>query len=498
MSLNIIKLIEKDNQITNLSDNCENRLINKIKDNFKETEQQLFIASFYCFLKYDTKKDFVIDFDNVWKWMGFSRKSDGKRVLEKHFTIETDYQLKNTFAEVSAKVENDKAAAETSAAAFEKRNLGGAGLNRETILLTVNTFKKFCLKAGTKKADEIHDYYIKLEELLHETVNEESNELRKQLLDTKQENEKLSEEKAIIEEEKTKIEEEKAIIQEEKEKLIRKYVKKPKEIHKDRNVVYIMGTKESVSTREYAIGKATDLNHRQDDYNHNKLHDFDVIYYKSFSCPRIMDYVESLVLSKLNKYKCKATRDAFCLPEDCDLTTFTDVFEICSKLFEDVEESDVIFPKATPIVDKEKERERKKKYNEEHKEEIKERDRVYRENNKEEIYEIRKAYHEKNADVISEKRKEYYEENKEEFIGKSMDYYHENKEDILEKRKDFYENNKEIILDERQKYYQENYKTKIAAQRGAKEECECGMTVTHYCMNKHKKSERHKLLMKRK
>ena len=41
----------------------------------------------------------------------------------------------------------------------EQRNLGGAGLNKETISLTVNAFKKFCLKAGTKKADEIHDYY---------------------------------------------------------------------------------------------------------------------------------------------------------------------------------------------------------------------------------------------------------------------------------------------------------------------------------------------------
>jgi hypothetical protein len=490
MSLNIIKLIEKDNQISTLSDNCENRLINKIKDNFKETEQQLFIASFYCFLKYDTKKDFVIDFDNVWKWMGFARKGNAKTTLEKHFTIETDYQVKKTASADSEAVLNGGQNNINSAPQFGGSVLNG-GQNKETILLTVNTFKKFCLKAGTKKADEIHDYYIKLEELLHETVNEESNELRKQLLDKEQENEKLSEEKAIIEEEKSKI-------QEEKEKLIRKYVKKPKEIHKDRNVVYIMGTKESVSTREYAIGKATDLNHRQDDYNHNKLHDFDVIYYKSFSCPRIMDYVESLVLSKLNKYKCKATRDAFCLPEDCDLTAFTNVFEICSKLFEDVEESDVIFPKATPIVDKEKERERKKKYQEEHKEEIKERDRVYRQNNKEAISERQKAYNEKNADVISEKRKEYYEENKEEFTGKAMDYYHENKEEILEKRKDFYENNKEIILDERQKYYQENYKTKIATQRQAKEECECGLTVTHYCMNKHKKSDRHKLLMSKK
>ena len=487
--LNISNLIEKS-PITRLSKDYENRLINKIKDNFNEKEQQIFVTSFYCFLNYDTKKDFVVDFDSAWKWVGFTRKDNAKTVLNKHFTIETDYQIKKNAAETSGKVGNN-----TFPAASGKVEMGRP---IETILLTVNTFKKFCLKAGTKKADEIHDYYIKLEELLHETVNEESNELRKQLLDKEQENEKLSEEKTKIEEEKAIIQEEKSKIEGENEKLIRKYVKKPKEIHKDRNVVYIMGTKESVSTREYAIGKATDLNHRQDDYNHNKLHDFDVIYYKSFSCPRIMDYVESLVLSKLNKYKCKATRDAFCLPEDCDLTTFTDVFEICSKFFEDVEESDVIFPKATLIVDKEKERERKQKYREENKEQLKERETEFRQNNKEELYEIGKVYREKNADVISEKKKEYYEENKEEFIGKAMDYYQENKEDILEKRKDFYQNNKEIILDERQKYYKENYKTKIAAQRQAKEECECGLTVTHYCMNKHKKSERHKILMEKK
>jgi hypothetical protein len=491
MSLNIIKLIEKDNQISTLSDNCENRLINKIKDNFKETEQQLFIASFYCFLKYDTKKDFVIDFDNVWKWMGFSRKSDGKRVLEKYFTIETDYQVKKTSPQIGGKVENDKPDAEVSAAAFEKRNLGGAGLNKETILLTVNTFKKFCLKAGTKKADEIHDYYIKLEELLHETVNEESNELRKQLLDTKEENEKLSEEK-------TKIEEEKAIVDEENRKLLKKYVKKPKEIYEDKNIVYLMTTDDSETKREYVIGKAIDLNNRKDNYDHNKLHDFKVIYYRPCNSSKNMDIIESLVLSKLGKYRCKAKRDVFYLPLGCDLTTFTDVFDECINFFDNIDEEYVIFPKATPIVDKEKERQRHKKYNEEHKEEIKERDRIYRENNKEAIYERQKAYHEKNADVISEKRKEYYEENKEEFIGRAMGYYHENKEEILEKRKDFYENNKEIILDERQKYYKENYKTKIAAQRQAKEECECGLTVTHYCMNKHKKSDRHKLLMSKK
>ena len=55
------------------------------------------------------------------------------------------------------------------------------GHNKETIMLNIETFKKFCLKAGTKKADEIHEYYIKMEELLHEILQEESNELKLQL-----------------------------------------------------------------------------------------------------------------------------------------------------------------------------------------------------------------------------------------------------------------------------------------------------------------------------
>ena len=164
MSLDIVQLIEK-NPITRLSKDYENKLINKVKTSFSETQQQLFVASFYCYLNFDPKKDFVINLDDVWKWTGFTRKSDSKRVLEKHFAIDIDYQV-------------EKAAAEISAAAPE---FGGAGLNKQKIMLTVNTFKKFCMKAGTKKADEIHDYYIKLEELLQCAINEETDELRKQI-----------------------------------------------------------------------------------------------------------------------------------------------------------------------------------------------------------------------------------------------------------------------------------------------------------------------------
>jgi hypothetical protein len=54
-------------------------------------------------------------------------------------------------------------------------------------MLNIETFKKFCLKAGTKKADEIHDYFIKLEKLLHDVLQEENNELKIQLEQAKTE-----------------------------------------------------------------------------------------------------------------------------------------------------------------------------------------------------------------------------------------------------------------------------------------------------------------------
>lgn len=63
-TLNIIQLIEK-NSMTHLSKDYENKLLNKIKDNFTDSQQQLFVSSFYCFLNYDSKKDFIIDFDNM-------------------------------------------------------------------------------------------------------------------------------------------------------------------------------------------------------------------------------------------------------------------------------------------------------------------------------------------------------------------------------------------------------------------------------------------------
>jgi hypothetical protein len=168
--IDIVHLIEK-NPLTRLNSSYQNKLINKIKTQFTDTQQQLFISSFYCYLKYNSKTDFIIDLDDIWKWCGFSRKGFAKTLLEKHFVKDIDYKIALPCQEQLLQTQKQV-----------YKNLGGSGLNKEQILMNVTTFKKFCMKARTKKADEIHEYYIKLEELLQETIEEESEELRNQLL----------------------------------------------------------------------------------------------------------------------------------------------------------------------------------------------------------------------------------------------------------------------------------------------------------------------------
>jgi hypothetical protein len=64
--LDFVNLIE-NNPITKLSHDYNNKLLYKIKQNFTNVEQQLFLTSFYCYLNYHPTNDFVIDLDNVWK-----------------------------------------------------------------------------------------------------------------------------------------------------------------------------------------------------------------------------------------------------------------------------------------------------------------------------------------------------------------------------------------------------------------------------------------------
>jgi hypothetical protein len=179
-SINIVELIE-NNPITKLSNDYNVKLLTKIKSNFTDFEQQLFLSSFYCYLNCDSKNDFVIDLDNVWKWVGYNQKVKAKILLENNFVEGNDYT--KSLSQAGKQTTHTK-----------------GGQNKEIFMLNVVTFKKFCLKAGTKKADEIHDYYIKLEELIQTTINEECIELKLQLTQQNQLLENVEKEKEDLKE----------------------------------------------------------------------------------------------------------------------------------------------------------------------------------------------------------------------------------------------------------------------------------------------------------
>ena len=71
-SMDIVQLIET-NPITKFSGNYQSRLVGKLRDSFTETQQQVFLTNFYCYLNCN-KTEFVIDLDDVWGWMGFRSK----------------------------------------------------------------------------------------------------------------------------------------------------------------------------------------------------------------------------------------------------------------------------------------------------------------------------------------------------------------------------------------------------------------------------------------
>ena len=118
--LNIVELIE-NNPLTKLSKDYNVKFLIKIKEQFTEFEQQLFLSSFYCYLNYDCKNDFVIDLDNVWKWLDFCQKQRAKELLEKNFIEGKDYKCLVTLESEQKK--------------------GRGGHNIKKYLLNVKTFK---------------------------------------------------------------------------------------------------------------------------------------------------------------------------------------------------------------------------------------------------------------------------------------------------------------------------------------------------------------------
>ena len=227
-----------------------------------------------------------------------------------------------------------------------------------------------------------------------------------------------------------------------------------------------------LKTRTYIIGKSKNLNSRLSAYN--KGFDHIVVYNKKCNNINQMGLIEQMILYKLDSFRERMNRDRFILPEDKDVSFFTNIFDTAVNWFNDIDST-------LEIVKDEEEKkqeyqDRKNEYNEEHKEKKAETDKKYREEHKEELIVKNKEYRDTHKEKISETKKNWYKKNK---------------EDVIERVKNNYENNKEQKL-AKVKEYAENNKDKIKEQQSLKIKCECRAILRKYGMGKHVKTLLHK------
>lgn len=143
----------------------DDRLSQLLGENFTTEDQQLFIDSFKAYLQYgDDDTAFVINLDDVWEWVGFSTIGNAKKLLVTKFVIDKDYKVLLLRSE---------------------KQTGRGGHNKESVLMTVNCFKKFCIKASTAKGDQVCDYYLKMERVMQKYIKESMDAAQQQLNETR-------------------------------------------------------------------------------------------------------------------------------------------------------------------------------------------------------------------------------------------------------------------------------------------------------------------------
>lgn len=97
--------------------------------------------------------------------------------------------------------------------------------------------------------------------------------------------------------------------------------------YQEHNVIYLLTTDDHLSRRTYIIGKAKNLKTRLSTYN--KTCDHTVVYYRQCKNEDDMSTAETMILSKLHAFREQANRDRFILPEDRDVSFFTQTIDEC-------------------------------------------------------------------------------------------------------------------------------------------------------------------------
>ena len=286
-----------------LTVNFQSNLIKKLEETFTESEQRWYIANLYMYVNYHPTNDFPIDLENVYKLMGFAHKKNAKRTLENNFALNEEYKILLLPTEKQVKTN------------------GGAGLNKEQILLNVDTFKNLCMLTKSEESKKIRRYYIRLETIYNELIMEEKKEFEKQLEDQQKQ----------LEEKQNELEKTKKQLEIKTKLAVKKwYDQEPGHvIYGFRSTVVIENENKQLIT----IGKSKNVAKRESSYMTHNQHGEMFYIRKCYNC----DLAEKVLHHMLDKFREERNKEWFHISEE--LTTyaidtvcdFLDIFINCSE-----------------------------------------------------------------------------------------------------------------------------------------------------------------------
>lgn len=197
-------------------------LLSKLRLHMNTAEQLMFVDSFYMYLKYGNCSEFVINLDDVFLWLGFTRRDNAKATVLRHLESGVHYE---TYEE-------------------SLQDMNSSLKIRERTLLTVRGFKQLCLTSKTERGKSIREYYLSMEEVLMEHTM------------TSLEQQKIQCHAAL-----SLVDEQKALISSQAQELERVHANIYQEIPKLDNV-YVFKEIAELHTDTHKIGKALDPKQR--------------------------------------------------------------------------------------------------------------------------------------------------------------------------------------------------------------------------------------------
>jgi hypothetical protein len=137
-----------NSNITKLVNVHEDKLLPVINDAFKSIKEKEFINIFYKYIQ-DDQYTLCIDFNDVWKSIGYSKKSNAKRRLTSDYINGEDYEIIKMNKDIIPK----------------------HGGHKETILITPVVFKNMCMEVPYKEGDEVLELYKKMDSIFEQNMH---------------------------------------------------------------------------------------------------------------------------------------------------------------------------------------------------------------------------------------------------------------------------------------------------------------------------------------